>query len=387
VRIVHVADSFAPDIGGIERQVEALAMAQRAQGHDVTVITAVADPAELDLHVVRAKPGRWLTVCFPWRNWRAVHGVLEAGPIDVIHAHFSVVSPLATYVTRLASRRRIPIAATVHSIWWKVTLGTRLSAVPFGFGPMRAAWSGVSEVAAHHVRRTLPRAGVVSVVPNLIDVGWWRPAPDFRQTDPDQIRIVLVGRLKKRKHVDEFLDVLGQVRSRLAAAGLRRGVRVSIVGSGPRRDDLQQQIDRLGLTDWVSLLGHRNSEEIRALLHESDLFIAASRQESFGIAAFEARSAGVPVIGYQGNGLVEFISDGTDGRLVDGADGMVDTLYELAADPAELDRLRKYAVATPPVISAESALSDVYRLYDRARQQHGLPALAEPVGTEAVTAR
>lgn len=380
MRIVHVADSFAPDIGGIERQVEALAMAQQAMGHDVTVITAVNDPADLQLHVVRALPGRWLTVCFPWRNKRLVHEVLDAGPIDVIHAHFSVVSPIATYVTRLASRRRIPVAATVHSIWWQVTLGTRVSAIPFGFGPMRAAWSGVSRVAAEHVTRTLPRAGEVTVVPNLIDVDWWRPTDPIRRTGQDEIRIVLVGRLKKRKHVDEFLDILGQVRARLRADGIERAVAVSIVGSGPRRDDLQKQIDGLGLADWVTLLGHRNSSEIRQLLHRSDLFIAASRQESFGIAAFEARSAGLPVVGYQGNGLVEFVEDGLEGVLVPDAPGMVDALHRLLADPAELERLRKYTVATPPRISAESAVADVFSLYDRARAMHGL-GVPEPVSS------
>ncbi|HEX2904561.1 MAG TPA: glycosyltransferase family 4 protein [Jatrophihabitans sp.] len=374
MRIVHVADSFAPDIGGIERQVEALAMAQRAQGHDVTVITAVNDPADLPLHVVRALPGRWLTVCFPWRNRRLVHEVLDAGPIDVVHAHFSVVSPIATYVTRLASRRGIPVAATVHSIWWQVTVATRLLSIPFGYGQMRAAWSGVSRVAATHVSRTLPRSGDVSVVPNLIDSDWWRPQPPVRATGDGQIRIVLVGRLKKRKHVDEFLDVLGQVRTRLRADGIQPAVAVDIVGSGPRRDDLQKQIDALGLADWVTLLGHRNSAEIRELLHRSDLFIAASRQESFGIAAFEARSAGLPVLGYQHNGLVEFIEDGLEGVLVPDAAGMVEALHRLLADPAELERLRKYTVLTPPRISPESAMADVYALYERARAMHGLRA-------------
>jgi glycosyltransferase involved in cell wall biosynthesis len=178
--------------------------------------------------------------------------------------------------------------------------------------------------------------------------------------------------------VDEFLDVLSSVRDRLTAAGINRAVAVNIVGSGPRRDDLQKQIDGLGLSDWVTLLGHQNSAEIRELLHRSDLFIAASRQESFGIAAFEARSAGLPVLGYQGNGLVEFIEDGTEGVLVPDAAGLADALHRLLADPAELERLRKYTVSTPPRISAESAVADVFALYGRARAMHDLPTL-EPV--------
>jgi glycosyltransferase involved in cell wall biosynthesis len=376
MRIVHVADSFAPDIGGIERQVEALARQQREQGHDVTVITAVAEPADLDLHVVRALPGRWLTVAFPYRNRRLVTEVLDAGPIDVVHAHFSVVSPIAIYVTRAASRRGIPVAATVHSLWWKVALATRVSTLPFGVGRMRAAWSGVSRVAAGHVARTLPSAGQVSVVPNLIDVQWWRPSGQTRE-DPDEVRIVLVGRLKKRKHVDEFLDVLATVRARLAAADIRPRVQVHIVGSGPRHDDLQRQLERLGLTDWVRLMGHLDPPEIRSLLHSSDLFVAASRQESFGIAAFEARAAGLPVIGYRGNGLADFIRDGVEGLLVEGADGMGDALYTLLSEPEELARLRKTTIAELPSISTESAMRAVAELYRRARLVHGLIDPAE----------
>jgi hypothetical protein len=88
VRIVHVADSFAPDVGGIEGQVESLARRQRGEGHAVSVITAVAEPADLDLDldVARAAKGRWLTVAFPWRNHRMVADVLDGSPIDVVHA-------------------------------------------------------------------------------------------------------------------------------------------------------------------------------------------------------------------------------------------------------------------------------------------------------------
>jgi glycosyltransferase involved in cell wall biosynthesis len=364
---VHVADSFAPDIGGIERQVEALARRQISEGHDVTIITAVADPAEMDLHVIRALNGRWLTVAFPWRTYRRVAEVLDGPPIDVIHAHFTVVSPIAVYVTRAASRRGIPVAATVHSLWWKVALATRLTSVPFGWGQIRAAWSGVSSVAAGHVRRTLPRVGEISVVPNLVDTQWWQPVEPTRETGSEEIRLILVGRLKKRKHVDEFIDVLAQVRPRVPADVK---VRVSIVGDGPRKADLLQQIDRLGLADWVSLLGHRDPVTIRELLHQSDLFVASSRQESFGIAALEARAAGLPVIGYRGNGLSDFIVDGTEGALVLDAAELADALTVLLGQPDELDRLRKTTLAFAPSVGPDQAMNAVYDLYRRALAMH-----------------
>jgi glycosyltransferase involved in cell wall biosynthesis len=392
VRIVHAADSFAPDIGGIERQVEALALRQSSEGHDVTVITAVHDKADLNLHVARASAGRWLTVAFPWRNHRMVAEILDSSPIDVVHAHFTVVSPLAIYVTRAASRRGIPVAVTVHSLWWKVALATRISTLPFGWGRIRAAWSGVSTVAAGHVGRTLPRVGEVSVVPNLVDVQWWRRpdvggadggAPNVGRPDvggpdvggpgmdsrnvPAEIRLVLVGRLKKRKHVGEFIAALHLARRRLPA-GTR--VRVSVVGQGPRRPALLRQIADLGLTDWVCLLGHREPAQIRALLHQSDLFVASSRQESFGIAALEARAGGLPVLGYRGNGLSDFIQDGVDGVLVTDQVSMVDALVRLLGPSPDLDRLNAWTKRTPPSVGVAEAMNAVDALYRRARVMH-----------------
>ena len=367
MRIVHAADSFAPDIGGIETQVEALSRYQRDQGHEVTVITAVHEVADLDLTVVRAAGGRWLTVAFPWRNYRIVADVLDGAPVDVVHAHFTVISPMAIYVARAASRRGIPVAITVHSLWWRVAVATRLCTLPFGWGRIRAAWSGVSSVAAEHVRRTLPRVGQVSVVPNLVDTRWWRPTGQIRETGSGEIRLVLVGRLKKRKHVDEFIDTLARVRPRVSND---LAVKVSIVGDGPRREDLQRKIDQLGLADWVTLLGHCNAADIRAILHEADLFIASSRQESFGIAALEARAAGLPVVGYRGNGLVDFITDGTEGVLAADADEMAEALVTLLGRPDELDRLRKTTTTTPPSVTVREAVGAVESLYRRALAMH-----------------
>lgn len=375
MRIVHVADSFAPDVGGIERQVETLVRHQMTQGHDVTVITAVAESAELDgeLDVARSAKGRWLTVAFPWRNRRMVANVLDGRPIDVVHAHFTVISPMAIYVTRAAGRRGIPVAATVHSLWWQVAAATRISTLPFGWGRMRAAWSGVSSVAAGHVRRTLRSVQQVSVVPNLVDAQWWRAGMPQQREASDTIRMVLVGRLKKRKHVDEFIDVLAQVRQRVPGG---TKVSVNIVGEGPRRADLQQQIDTLGLTDWVSLLGHRDSAGVRELHHRSELFIASSRQESFGIAAFEARAAGLPVIGYRGNGLADYIANGSDGILVTDREEMVQALVALIQNPDELRRLLENTTTEPPSITPEYATRAVEDLYARARaQQHAAEAV------------
>jgi glycosyltransferase involved in cell wall biosynthesis len=366
VRIVHVTDSFAPRVGGIERQVEALARHQRAEGHDVHVVTAVSDVANIDLPVTRTHGRRWLTTAFPWRHAQLVGTVLDAAPVDVVHAHYTIVSPLPEYVARAASRRGIPVGITVHSLWWQIATATRVSNVPFGVGRAQAAWSAVSSVAAEHVLRTLPRLGEVSVVPNLVDTDWWRPADPIRPTGQDELRLALVGRLVKRKHVREFLDALALARPGIVADNPGVRLRVRIVGDGPRRDDLSAQVAELGLGDWIEFLGHRPPAEIRQVLQTSDLFVATSRQESFGIAALEARAAGLPVLGFRGNGLADFIADEAEGRLVDDHEELSLALGQLLGAPGELDQLRKTTTAFGPSVGVEQAMDAVRALYARA---------------------
>lgn len=372
MRIVHVADSFPPDVGGIERQVEALALAQRADGHDVSVITAVnkdgARDQDLDVH--RGLRTRWLTIAFPSLNHAMVTDVLDRDEVDVVHAHFTVASPIAVYVARAAGRRGIPVAVTVHSVWWKVASAHRfVTGVFFGPSFMKVVYSGVSTMIAAHIKRVYPRSGEVSVVPNLVDTDWWAPTTPslHRAGDPD-FRVVLVGRLKKRKHIDEFIEIMSRVKANVPAGA---AVSVSIVGAGPRHDDLVQQIENLGLGDWVELLGHRTPEQIRELLHESDLFVAPSRQEAFGIAALEARSAGVPVVGYNFTGLADFVEHGVEGLLVDDADDMVDTLAKLLIDAPRVEQLKASTRARRPSVTFADAMRATYDFYERAQRELG----------------
>ena len=79
------------------------------------------------------------------------------------------------------------------------------------------------------------------------------------------------------------------------------------------------------------------------------------------------------MIGYRGNGLVDFIVDGTEGVLVADAAEMAEALATLLNDPAELDRLRKTTTTLPPSVGVEEAMNSVDRLYRRARQMHKLP--------------
>ena len=83
-----------------------------------------------------------------------------------------------------------------------------------------------------------------------------------------------------------------------AAKHLDDNYMVLIGGTGPLRDELQAQIEALGLQDRVKLLGYVSDVDLPAYFEACDLFCMSSvmKTEAFGIVQIEAMSCGKPVV-------------------------------------------------------------------------------------------
>ncbi len=91
-------------------------------------------------------------------------------------------------------------------------------------------------------------------------------------------------------------------------------VRFVLVGDGPLRQEIEQQIEKLGLSDYFVLLGFRR--DVKQLLGLFDLFILPSVSEGLPNAVLEAMACSNPVVATAVNGLVEVIEEGRTGYLV-----------------------------------------------------------------------
>jgi phosphatidylinositol alpha 1,6-mannosyltransferase len=88
-----------------------------------------------------------------------------------------------------------------------------------------------------------------------------------------------------------------------------------------------------GMEGWVSLPGRYSRDQIRELLSSADVFVAPAPRESFGIAALEARAAGVPVVARAQSGVADFVRPGKEGLLGRTFDELVQSVARLARDP------------------------------------------------------
>lgn len=365
MRIAHVSDCFFPRLGGIERQVHDLALRQLDDGHDVHVITTVAGEGdgrleEKRIHrpAIRLGPPDRISYESSWSGRAAV----LAGEFDLVHVHASTCSPLALLTAASTARAGVPTALTVHSLMAYAEPLYAAGAAASHLNRLPIAWSAVSSVAAAPLRRVLGRHLPVTVLPNGVEPAAWRLPRRFR--DPKRVVVVSVGRLAKRKRPRHLLHMLRDAR---AAAPADVRLEAVIVGDGPLGPAMQRFLDRHRMADWVRLAGSADHDAIRSVYADSDIYVAPARLESFGIAALEARCAGLPVIAHAGCGIADYITHGVDGLLTADDAGMTRAIVELATNHPSAERLRQHNCDVPPAITWDTVLDACDVLYERAR--------------------
>lgn len=366
MRIVHVSDCYAPRTGGIETQVRSLAAAQAQAGHDVHVITATPGHGstrsgrDLDglvtIHRVAARVPAELPI-HP-RTGHHVRRILATVEPSVVHVHTGVVSPFAWGGMRVAAHMGVPRVVTVHSMWGPLsrtghTMTQRI--LPWRGGVV----SAVSHAAARPIERSLGIA--VSVLPNGIDPNEW-PA-DMGQANPTRLTIVSVLRLAPRKRASALIDVIGESTRRLESDV---EVQAVLIGDGPERTRLNRRIESMGLTHVISMAGRQSPPRIREQFQRSDLFVQASVHESFGIAALEARTSGLPVIARSQTGAGEFIESGVNGYLAASDEELVEAVVGVGRDRRLLTRMRTHNATHPPEQTWPHVLAIADGLYRRA---------------------
>jgi glycosyltransferase involved in cell wall biosynthesis len=368
VRIAHVSDCYLPRLGGIEAQVHGLARRQRMAGHDAQVVTAtpLARHDRTRDDVVDGVPVHRVTADLPYelplhpRPGREVLGVVEAGGFDVAHLHVGVLAQFAQGAAQALVRARIPLVVTVHSLWGPAAGLFRLADVLVRWGDWPVVLTAVSEAAARPVRTAVRGRAEVGVIPNGIDPRDWRVEPVQRQ--PGEVLVAAAMRLAPRKRPLPLLEALREVRVGLPA---RVRLRAVVAGEGPQRRAMERYRDRHGL-DWVDLPGRLSAQQLRELYARADVYAAPAVLEAFGIAALEARTAGLPVVARLGTGVEEFVTDGVEGLLASSDGTFAAALHRLAADPALRERVAAHNRRVPPGVGWDEVVARTFDAYQRA---------------------
>ncbi len=405
MRIVHVSDCYPPRTGGIESQVHDLAAQQAGAGHAVHVLTATrAEDGSLrttsdestGVRVHRMASAVTFGVpVHPLGGRLVTRALLRLRP-DVVHVHAGVVSPFANDGARAARALGLPVVITWHCMltgaeWW-VRPGARLT----GWRDAPVALTAVSRVAADRVAAALGRDDV-AVVTNGLDLTPWRavavsgtaipseadpepgtasvagqaPGSAVESSDADDgpraLRVVATQRLAPRKRSVALVRAVARAADELGPGRAGRSrIRLTIAGAGPEAGLVRREAERRGIGEAVTLLGRVDRADLPTLYGGQDVFLSAVELEAFGIAALEARAAGLIVVARRGTGITEFVVDGVDGLLGDDDTGLAESLVLLAADVTLRRQLHAHNRAVPPTADFVDVMAAAEREYARA---------------------
>jgi glycosyltransferase involved in cell wall biosynthesis len=376
MRIAHVTDFYLPRLGGIETHVAGLVDRQRRIGHQVDVVSVggVVDSSASGREPLE-RSGGTLDSFHPARIAAASTHVLSGG-YDVVHVHAGLATPLAFHAAGVASRAGIPTLVTLHSVIGHVGSVYRTLDTIALWRRWPVAWSAVSRMSADPLQQLLGDDRLVTVLHNAVDAADWIVEPLPRPAG--EVRIAAVMRLARRKRPMQLLATLRRLRD---TTPTDVGISAVIVGDGSMRAPMEHYLARHDMAQWVRLPGRKTHEQIRDTFRATDVFVAPAIRESFGIAALEARAAGLPVVAMDRAGIREFIDHGRDGLLVADDAGMTSALKLLATDPRTLASIAAHNRRAPAPFGWSDALAETTSAYERAAAAQRRPA---PVGRSRV---
>ncbi|MDP3920511.1 MAG: glycosyltransferase [Candidatus Omnitrophota bacterium] len=321
VKVLEVVTSL--DTGGVTTYLENLWRFLPADRFDVSVASGLED-----FQADRARslnmphhPVALVKRIHPWKDVQAVWQLcrlIRRERIGMVHTNMAKADWVGALAARLCGVKTI--VSTAHGAT-TVTPGPSLAQSVFDFIEkvtyrcLHTHVISVSRATSEHLTRKKAISwGRLSTVWNGMNCDE-ESAPleraamrDKLGLKADQPVVTMVGRLKYPKAPEVLLESMRKLATK------RPDLACLIVGDGPDAASLKKRVCDYGLEKNVQLLGHR--QDVRDILHASDLFVLSSYSEGLSLSVLEAMAQRLPIIATRAGGNTEIVADGTTGLLV-----------------------------------------------------------------------
>jgi len=352
MRILLINYEYPPIGGGAATATQALARCFIQFGNDVTVLTSgigacVGETSEdgariIRLDIRRARNDRASMaemLRFLWRGVLTLPRVHNSRP-DFAIVFFAV--PCGPLGWLLKLRYKVPYIVSLRG-----------GDVP-GFLPeldrFHAILAPVRRRCLRHAHTVVANSpslaelarqadgGSVTMIPNGVDTERFSPRAD--RTPRDIFRFIFVGRLTPQKRLALTLQAFKRLQDQCAN---RESLRLSVVGDGPLRVELERTAAQLGIAHYVVWHGWIDRELLRELYRDADCLLHTSNIEGMSNTVLEGMASGLPVISSDGPGNRDIVIDGENGLVfpVDNADALLRAMVSVTSDRGLLQRLGK----------------------------------------------
>lgn len=254
--------------------------------------------------------------------------VIEFEKLDLMHVHYAIPHATSAYMAKQIlkkSKKDIKIITTLHGT--DITLvGLEPSFLPLVKFSIEES-DGVTAVSRFLKEKTLTNYHIekdIEVIHNFIDTDEYKPECNqlFKEHVCREGERILIhtSNFRPVKRVADTILILQKVREKIPA-------KLMLIGDGPDRSECERMARELNLQKDVMFLGKQDG--LAEILSCADIFLLPSQSESFGLAALEAMSCGLPVISSSVGGIPELVVHNETGYI---------------AEFGDIDRMAKYAI-------------------------------------------
>jgi len=323
-----MADLYKPHISGITTYITLNKTHLEKMGHDVFVFTfGDENYVDEETNVIRSPglplldTGYYINLNY---NTKARHLLYT---MQVVHVHHPFLS--GSLALRYCRPRGIPILFTNHTRYdlyahaYLPILGEFITETSMAtYLPVFCRLCDLVIAPSAGMRDVLIKFGVdapIDVVPNGLNIRPFRQVPEKMDRsqfgfNPQDVLLIYVGRLGPEKNLSFLL------RSFAGAAKAYDHIGLILVGDGPERDNLQDQVRYMKIDNRVCFTGMIPYEQMPGYLCMADAFVTASVTEVHPFTVIEAMAAGLPVLGIQSPGVGDTVEDGVTGFIAEEED-------------------------------------------------------------------
>lgn len=401
MKIIHVADSYLPTIGGLERAIQTLARKQSEDGHEVVVIAA-SHPDEPEIvydgkikvirkdMLIQKVPG---AISDPRRAFhptiadplfkKNLYRIFKYENPDIIHAHaWSMFS-----VLEAAKKLNIPVISTAHDYGHVCATKTStfsdgtvclkpelnkciqhakqhygIKGVPVALGlhasikrSKNAEWTAISQAVADQGKDSEYEVPDMRIIPsycpdNILDYQD-APRPDWV---PQEEYMCFVGALGPIKGIHILLQAQQEL--------WNEGVQIPLLVIGVPRPDTPN-LDLPGITHAYN---QPHNNVMAAWRHASLGIVPSVVPEAFGQVVVECMAGGTAVIGSNHGGIVDIIEEGVQGLKVEpnSVSSLKDAIKRLWLDKKLRDDMGLKGPERAKKFIISSVIKDIEAAYD-----------------------
>lgn len=231
--------------------------------------------------------------------------IKEFGIPEIVHLHCYEGGEFAKAIKE---KYGIPYVVTEHSSRFLLgTIPESMEAVAKGVFTHASIRIAVSKFLEETLEKKYDLD--FQYVPNIVDISAFNINPEVQKKDP--FTFIHVAGLNANKNQAMLLHAFHQF------AGKFPETRLTIVGDGPLRSELEKLVSDLNLTKQVDFAGHQSRDYLVQTYNESQAFVLSSFKETFGVVLIEAMSCGLPVIATKCGGPESIISESYLGELTE----------------------------------------------------------------------